>query len=192
MIMKDLNPAGIGASSATLGAVRVERGFIGAHADIGGGYAEGENQLSFVALSWMVAQAQQAGVKMRAPVAIQTSNVVIHDQSSAILVGNPVVTPQTTIRVGRATQIVRIEDREVRGAVSGNTERTMGFNNNSMTNADTHSFINYTPRPANSQPRDMAALTGNRTGTVDVERYVAWLRSNGYCMAGDSCARPGG
>lgn len=182
----------IGASSATPGAVRVERGFIGAHADIGGGYAEGENQLSFVALNWMAAQAQQAGVKMRTPVAVPTFNPVIHDQSNAILVGNPVVTPQTTVRVGRATQIVRIEDREVRGAVNGNSARTMRFNNNSMINAETHRFINYTARRLGSNPADLAAVTGNRTGTVDINGYMNWLRQNGYCFAGDACARPGG
>jgi len=55
----------IGASSQQPGAVRVEMGFIGAHADIGGGYSDSDNQLSFVALHWMVAQATQAGVQMR-------------------------------------------------------------------------------------------------------------------------------
>ncbi|MES9993849.1 MAG: DUF2235 domain-containing protein, partial [Candidatus Thiodiazotropha sp.] len=41
---------------------RIERGFIGAHSDIGGGYAEGD--LSDVAFMWMVQQAEHAGVDM--------------------------------------------------------------------------------------------------------------------------------
>ncbi|MET0068882.1 MAG: DUF2235 domain-containing protein [Candidatus Thiodiazotropha sp.] len=41
---------------------RIERGFIGAHSDIGGGYAEGD--LSDVAFMWMVQQAENAGVEM--------------------------------------------------------------------------------------------------------------------------------
>lgn len=40
---------------------RIERGFLGAHADIGGGYPEGD--LSDVALMWVVKEAELAGVK---------------------------------------------------------------------------------------------------------------------------------
>ncbi|MBT3058092.1 MAG: DUF2235 domain-containing protein [Candidatus Thiodiazotropha sp. (ex Lucina pensylvanica)] len=43
-------------------ATRIERGFIGAHSDIGGGYAEGD--LSDVAFMWMVQQAESEGVEM--------------------------------------------------------------------------------------------------------------------------------
>ncbi len=41
----------------------VQRGFVGAHADIGGGYGTGD--LSDVALNWMVEQAKASGVAMR-------------------------------------------------------------------------------------------------------------------------------
>ena len=40
----------------------VQRGFVGAHADIGGGYGTGD--LSDVALNWMVDQAKSSGIKM--------------------------------------------------------------------------------------------------------------------------------
>lgn len=46
----------------TGGGTRIERGFVGAHSDIGGGYAEGD--LSDVALVWMREQAVAAGVPM--------------------------------------------------------------------------------------------------------------------------------
>lgn len=38
------------------------------------------------------------------------------------------------------------EDRVVRGAAAGTTQRNMGFNNNSLNNAQTHQFIDYTAR----------------------------------------------
>lgn len=40
----------------------VQRGFVGAHADVGGGYGTGD--LSDVALNWMVEQAKTSGIKM--------------------------------------------------------------------------------------------------------------------------------
>ena len=39
---------------APAGTTRIERGFIGAHADIGGGFAD--NERSKVALAWMIEQ----------------------------------------------------------------------------------------------------------------------------------------
>ena len=55
----------IGASGSTpTGGVRLERGFIGDHGDIGGSHAQGD--LSDVALGWMVEQARAAGVRLHA------------------------------------------------------------------------------------------------------------------------------
>ncbi len=55
----------IGASSGIPGHVRIEKGFVGAHADIGGGYPDAEQGLSLVALGWMVGTGRDAGVKMK-------------------------------------------------------------------------------------------------------------------------------
>jgi RHS repeat-associated protein len=201
----------IGASSNTPGRVRIERGFVGAHADIGGGYAGGENQLSFVALSWMVAQARSAGVQMRAPDAdstIPTSNPIIHDQSNAMRVGSPVDSQgnaqRFVVRNGRALNTYTVEDRQVSGAASGSRQRNMGFtnfgpNNRSMTFADTQRLISYLGRDLNGAdnsaqtwidrgPRQINGGT-NQTGTVNIAEYMRWLRSNGYCFAGDACDR---
>jgi RHS repeat-associated protein len=201
----------IGASSDTPGHVRVERGFIGAHADIGGGYAGGENQLSFVALSWMVAQARSAGLQMRAPdadSAIPTSNPIIHDQSNALRVGSPVDSQgnaqRFVVRNVRALNTYTVEDRQVSGAASGSQQRNMGFtnygpNNRSMTFTDTQRFISYLDRNLNGA--DNSAQTwidrgprqinggSNQTGTVNIVQYMRWLRDNGYCFAGDACDR---
>jgi hypothetical protein len=197
----------IGVSSNVVGRVRVERGFIGAHADIGGGYGANENGLSFVALNWMVGQAQIAGVTMRQPPAIPMNNPVVHDQSNMIRFGDPRTAPATfEVRGGLlgGSRVYRPEDRVVQGAPSGTTQRTMGFGpaeaggNRSMTNADTHEFITYqNRRPANiaqnTRPtNDIPGLQGvpgtlgpsNVTGTVDIQSYMSWLRSNGYVFTG--------
>ncbi len=44
------------------GATRIERGFLGSHSDIGGGFEQGD--LARVALVWMINQARNAGVQM--------------------------------------------------------------------------------------------------------------------------------
>ena len=188
----------IGGNSQQPGSTRVEMGFIGAHADIGGGYDANENGLSTVALSWMVAQAQIAGVKMFAPPAIDMNNPVIHDQSNAIRFGNP-LTAQAGVRLANNDPLTP-EDRRVNGAVGGATQRTMQFGaaqaggDRSMTNADTHPFINYFGRDPSPQPRqntnDIADIVNlrNRTGTVDMPAYLGWLRQHGYVLAGDAGA----
>jgi RHS repeat-associated protein len=190
----------IGASASRTGQVRIERGFIGAHADIGGGYGANENGLSTVALSWMVGQAQIAGVTMRQPPAIDMNNPVVHDQSNVIRFGNPRTAPPMFEVEGFGffgNPVYRTEDRLVQGAPSGNTQRTMGFGppeaggNRSLTNADSHQFIIYDPRPVDIRQDTRItnqippiANSGNRTGRVDMQGYMSWLRSNGYVFAG--------
>ncbi|MFZ5530238.1 MAG: RHS repeat-associated core domain-containing protein, partial [Pseudomonadota bacterium] len=171
----------IGASSNAPGRVRTEMGFLGAHADIGGGYPDGENQLSLVALNWMVAQARAAGVAMRGADPLPIANPVLHDKSNAIRMGDPRRT-DVYLRQGRTITPVRAEDREVRGTAGGRTQRAMQFGNNSMINADTHQFISYAARDVNApvgSPLNPRSL-GERTGTVDITGYLRWLREHGY------------
>ena len=195
----------IGASSSQPGQVRIERGFIGAHADIGGGYAANENGLSTVALSWMVGQAQIAGVNMdmsRVP-EIASSDPFVHDQSNVIRFGDPRQAPANFQVCGFTNCLLgsvayNTEDREVRGGQGDGTQRTQTFGpaepggNRSMTNADTHPFITYMPRPDNIQAdtrnsNDIAQIRdlSNRTGTVDIQSYMSWLRQHGYVFAGE-------
>jgi len=68
---------------------RIERGFIGSHADIGGGFAANEKQLSQVALAWMVQQAKDAGVTMNDPRYDLPATAVFHDKSDSIRTGAP-------------------------------------------------------------------------------------------------------
>lgn len=154
------------------------------------GYLD-NNGLSLVALSWMVAQARAAGVNMLSPPSIDASaSTPFHDQSNALRIGDPrtspVVTRTVTDREGftytQEEQLIA-EDRQVRKAVSGNTQRTMGFGNNSLTTAGTYEFITYNPRTVG----DYKEVESNITGTVDLQRYIKWLREHGYCFADDAC-----
>ena len=176
------------------GDVRIEMGFLGAHADVGGGYAEGTDQLSQVPLHWMMAQATRAGLTMRAPDPITVQTAVLHDQSNGMRVGNPSQPVTATfafparngVPARTETVVITSEDREVRGAVRGSSARTMGFNNSSMTNADTYPYISYTARNP-SNPETYQPL-GNNTGFVNMPGYRNWLRDHGYCMWGDACS----
>ena len=110
-----------------------------------------------------------------------------------------------TVRTARAINTYTVEDRAVNGAVSGNSARTMGFtdfaaNDRSMRHTDTLGYISYLPRDLQGQTNSAATWASNgprqmnggtsQTGTVDIAGYTAWLRSNGYCLAGDACAQP--
>jgi hypothetical protein len=177
----------IGASSTAPGQIRIERGFIGAHADIGGGYPDDEQGLSLVALNWMVQQAKNAGVTMKAVDPIPMNDVVLHDQSNVIRVGDPRILAPKEVTHGDMswTDYVFAEDREVRGATSGTSQRTMGFDNGGMVHADTLSYITWLPREVEQLGKGTALdprKLGNVTGTVDMQGYLEWLRdpSNGY------------
>lgn len=186
----------IGASSDTPGRTRVERGFIGAHADIGGGYGANENGLATVALSWMVEQARLAGVAMdTGDIKIDMNNPAIHDQSNALRIGNPLVTsnfqaPKTLLGIDLGVYTYTVEDRQVNGGLGSGTQRGQSFVNGSLTNADTHQFINYSPRDTAGDTRrttDIPEISNlrNRTGTVDMVAYMNWLRQHGYTFVGD-------
>ena len=57
---------------------RIERGFLGAHSDIGGGYKEGD--LSDVALIFMIQEASEAGLKFVVPNEyFNITNPIVHD-----------------------------------------------------------------------------------------------------------------
>ncbi len=71
--------------------IRIEKGFMGAHSDIGGGYNEGD--ISNVALMWMIDQAKKSGVKFDDKyIASHKFNMVehpiIHDSVGDVKAGN--------------------------------------------------------------------------------------------------------
>ncbi|MBN9373341.1 DUF2235 domain-containing protein, partial [Hydrogenophaga sp.] len=140
------------------GHTRIERGFLGAHADIGGGFGENDSQLARVALVWMVEQAEAAGVTMHAPPSTVIPDPVLHDKSNSIQTGAPA--PGS-------------EDRQVRYRDGARTvQREMPFTEG-MSWADTQAFIHYLPADDPQRWRFV-------TGTVDMQGYLDWLNANGY------------
>jgi RHS repeat-associated protein len=138
---------------------RIERGFLGAHSDIGGSYPDGE--LAKVALVWMVDQAKLADVKINDQPSLHTiaANPVLHDKSNNLLHGADTGGPTATS-----------QDRDVRyrnGTVEKQRKTTLGV----MSYADTVQFIKYKPNP-NAQ-EEIA-------GTVDMKGYLQWLNNHGY------------
>ncbi|NMG03989.1 RHS repeat-associated core domain-containing protein, partial [Azoarcus taiwanensis] len=142
---------------APQGTTRIERGFLGAHSDIGGGFPDGD--LAKVALVWMVDQAKAAGVNMDEPNRTIIANPVIHDKSSNLLSGAPTGGPTAWS-----------EDRDVRYADSSVVKQRQ-TTDQGMTYADTVPFITYDPNPNTAN---------NISGTVDMEGYLNWLNANGY------------
>jgi RHS repeat-associated protein len=175
----------IGAGSATPGQIRIERGFIGAHADIGGGYPDDEQGLSLVALNWMVKEARRAGLTIKTIDPIPDHDVVLHDQSNAIQAGDPQNVVPRTVRSGDLVETEHVfpEDREVNGATAGSVQRDMRFDNGSMTHAATRGFITWLPRDIAQQGTGSALdprTLGDVTATVNMQAYLQWLCAHNY------------
>ncbi|QNA99635.1 RHS repeat-associated core domain-containing protein [Massilia sp. Se16.2.3] len=155
----------IGGAPTPDGKVRIERGFLGAHADIGGGFGAGENQLAQVAMEWMVKQAATAGVKVDDAPRTVIATTVLHDKS------NNQNTPD-----GVPTQ----EDREVRYRDGTRTTQRQ-MDGVGMKFSDTGQFISYRPGTVNGSGNTVRGpVPGFGTGTVDMKGYLKWLKENGY------------
>lgn len=167
--------------------IRIERGFIGSHSDIGGGYEAGQTQLSRVALDWMLTQAENAGVKMEQDRDFKTikANPILHDKSENQLMFDP-LTDETYFPTTQRNK----EDRDVR-YMDGRTTKQMEMRGAVMTHADTEAFISYykaqfkiveveSESMGNYSTRVIDARKDHAVGTIDAKAYVAWLNRNGY------------
>lgn len=150
-------------SAVPVGQTRIERGFVGSHADIGGSFKD--NELSKVALAWMLQQATLAKVELKDQDISVVANPVLHDKSDGIQTGAP----------GSTT-----DDRQVSYS-NGTTVRQRAMAGTGLTYAEIvkESFITYTPR-ADLPTNVHSKIMGNETGTVNMDRYRAWLLLNGY------------
>jgi RHS repeat-associated protein len=135
------------------GKTRIERGFIGSHSDIGGGFDQGD--LSNVALAWMIAQARSAGVALNDAPETIIADPVLHDKSNAMRYGPPGANS---------------EDRAVRYRNGSNTTQRNMPVSAGMAYDDTPNFITYGLRYGEDDV----------TGTVDAKAYLEWLNANGY------------
>lgn len=167
-----------GPSSPVLpdGKTRTEMGFVGSHADIGGGFAR-DNELSRVALAWMVEQATFAGIKMRKPEgddASLPSNPVLHDKSDNQFCTDP-------------TNPTCSEDRDVHyQGGSGTKQRDMAFSTGlDYATIRDQGFISYYPATTDAEGRPVRIPRSDySTGAVDAKKYVEWLKKNGYGLGG--------
>jgi hypothetical protein len=139
-------------AGSPLGGVRIERGFIGAHADVGGSYAEGD--LSDVALGWMHAQARTAGVRMRELPGEyrRVTSPLLHDSNTSGL-------GDREFRHRSAWGLVASSQWQRLARVDGLQWR------------DTAQWITRYP-----QPRPDAYGERTLVGEVDIAAYTAWLR----------------
>ncbi len=154
------------------GQSRVEMGFLGSHADIGGGFGENESQLARVALVWMVEQAGRAGVDMHEPPRTIIANPVLHDKSDNLYCGSPA---RCSVPYG--------EDRQVR-YLDGSSVAQKAATGAGMSFIDTQDarLVSYLPTdevdefgtPVRTPRGDFV------TGTVNMTAYLAWLDANGY------------
>jgi RHS repeat-associated protein len=141
---------------------RIERGFIGAHSDVGGAYdcrpgsancnESARGDLSDVALNWMWQQAVAAGVPMNALLTAQrtVSNPVLHDESR--------VSPWVTLQLGRT-------DRSFYYGAQSVPQRQAQLQG--MTTAQSETYITRRAQP-----------NGNVVGDVNMATYRQWLQTN--------------
>lgn len=144
---------------------RIEQAFVGAHSDVGGGYASGD--LSDVALMWMLDQARQQGIKF-VEQTVKDSGwdivtlPILHDSSNNHL-QVPRLAPHYDNR-----KIVYTDGKEVQAL-----ENTQigGYSI-----ADTKSLIRYYNRWC-GQPGSPAV------GMVDMAKYSEWTKKIGISIA---------
>ena len=145
---------------------RIERGFIGSHADIGGSYGTGD--LSDVALMWMVQQAKAAGAgssindqKFRAAGWDIVTSPIVHDKS-----GN------RHLKQSFSNE----EDRTVTYA-DGKTLVQAASRFSGLNSSDTKNFISYLNRFCDPGIRGAFAAFPE-VGNVNMAEYSAWLKLN--------------
>ncbi len=131
----------------------LERGFVGSHADIGGGNAEGD--LSDAALVWMTRMAQSMGVAVRdpAPANAVVTDARVHDRN---YVGGADRTVYRRDAGGRVVQQSRQRDAVVPG----------------LDWSESLAFL----VPFAQRQRDAKGWP-SLVGRVDMEAYGAWLRT---------------
>lgn len=144
-------------SAGSTSPTRIERGFLGAHSDIGGGYGTGD--LSDVALMWMLEEAGKQGIHVDRELVNRmgwnaVTNPVVHDSSSNLLKDPKEFSEDRYVQYSDGKHI------QQRKAQSG----VLNFD-------DTLGLISYRASPITSD---------HIAGDVDAKAYVKWLNSHCY------------
>ena len=147
-----------GASSSN----RIEKGFIGSHADIGGAYGAGD--LSNVALMWMINQAQTQGVVFEADTISRNgwdtvTNPIVHDKSEYTAELGDLIFSRDVI-YGNGANPTSIDQQKV--AFDGKTVE------------ETKTLIKYFKNPY--------ACEKYHVGLVYMEAYLKWIASYGVSI----------
>jgi hypothetical protein len=149
-------------TSAAGGSNVVERAFIGAHADIGGGYLTAQaspgstpGNISHVALRWMQWQAEAAGVSLSdKPKPEEVTEPYIHDERAVF------------------TRKTQKGDRRVNHADGRkwvNYQADLPKMGQGL-RREVEAFIN--------RPPDLSTLGSDVVGMVDMAGYIAWLKDS--------------
>ena len=160
------------AGGAGFTAGRVEKGFIGAHSDIGGGYAGSGGDggdLSDVALNWMAAQATAAGVNLEAlkPDQLKVTNPILHDESRVapwVLPGFGGLSSDRTITYLDGSS-AKMKEAQTEGMTYTLSQQGQAANSTDS------KFIDYDE-----------FFAGNKVGTVNMTNYKEWLQSQGITI----------
>ena len=146
---------------------RIERGFIGAHSDIGGGYTPVDGgDLSDVALNWMVRQASSNGVTMKPLEAAQrtVSNPIVHDprrDAKWRALGDPLAIKDRAVRYPNASDAPFLNRDSQQAPIQGMT----------AAEAQRLNLIRF-------RSLGIRDLTDTRVGDVDMAAYSRWLNQN--------------
>lgn len=141
-------------------AYREERGFIGAHSDIGGGYSVGD--LSDIALQWMYKKAVAAGVNMT-PL-----------QAEHLIVSAPILHDERTLPQDR--EIFYPNDPEWRPASCANPIQCLFWEPPATQRQSTAPQFQF---PELLEMIREKPQPGGIRGAVDLQRYRSWLRNRG-------------
>lgn len=141
---------------------RQERAFIGAHSDIGGGYANGD--LSDLALRWMHTQALVAGVRMTPFLEehLTVSAPLLHDERTYLAQDREIFYPNDPLWERETCPLAVLA---CAGWEPPATQR--------QATAPQFHFPELRDMIRDSEQGDAVR------GIVDMERYRAWLRSRG-------------
>ena len=141
---------------------RIELGFVGSHADIGGGYGTGD--LSDAALMWIIQQAKSQGIKFTEKVVTdggwnKITSPILHDKSN-----NNQYRPGDPPAYDR--QFIYGNGKSVNQAAA-----VIGGNNWAWT----RNFVSYYPRTCGTS-------SNPAVGQVDMVKYSAWLATQGVTI----------
>jgi hypothetical protein len=142
---------------------RIEKGFVGSHADIGGGYGTGD--LSDVALMWMLAQAKDQGIGLKTKVIEENgwdtvSNPVVHDKSiNRLFQGDVLITRDVFYQADKAKPGLK-EVPQTAASFGGKMTK------------DTRDLITYFSRLCGDK-------NNPEVGMVNMQLYTQWLSEYG-------------